>query len=299
MILVALLYLLFASTFTLGKAVLAYISPILFIGIRMVAGGSILLAYQYFFNRSKWHFDWKDSGSFFHIALFLIYISFLGEFWAMQYVSASKACLLFNMSPFITALFSYYMLSERLTKKQWIGLAIGFLGFLPILVDQTAGEQVTRHFGFLSTPELLLIMAVTSASYGWMVMRYLVIERDYSSIMVNGTGMLVGGFMALITSFFLEGVPHINQEQVPIIASYTLALILVANIICFNLYGVLLRRYSATFLSFAGFTTPLFAALLDLIFFSQPITMGFVATIAFVFIGLWLFYNDEFRIETK
>ena len=34
MILVILLYMLFASTFTLGKAVLTYIQPIMFIGIR-------------------------------------------------------------------------------------------------------------------------------------------------------------------------------------------------------------------------------------------------------------------------
>jgi drug/metabolite transporter (DMT)-like permease len=302
MMLVALLYILFASTFTLGKAVLAYISPILFIGIRMVAGGALLLGYQYFFNRKKWHFDWADISYFFHIALFLIFISFVGEFWALQYVTSSKACLLYNMSPFITALFAYHMLSENLSRKQWIALCIGFLGFLPILINQTSGEAFTKHFWFLSMPELLLLAAVVSSCYGWMVMRYLVIQRDYSSIMVNGIGMAGGGIMALIASLAIEGIPQVGSislDQVMIVAAYTTALILIANVVCFNLYGLLLRRYSATFLSFAGVTTPLFAAAFDLIFFKEPVTLGFILTMIIVFIGLWLFYQDDFKAQTK
>ena len=302
MILVALLYILFASTFTLGKAVLSYISPILFIGIRMIAGGALLLGYQYFFNRKKWHFDWADISYFFHIALFLIFISFVGEFWALKYISSSKTCLLYNMSPFITALFAYYMLSEQLSRRQWVGLVIGFLGFIPILINQTTGEMLTKHFWFLSMPELLLLIAVISSCYGWMVMRYLVIQRDYSSVMVNGIGMAGGGVMALIASLAIEGIPQvatISLDQVAIIAAYTTALILIANVVCFNLYGVLLRRYSATFLSFAGVTTPLFAAAFDLIFFKEAITLAFIMTMGIVFVGLWLFYQDEFRAQTK
>ena len=39
MMLLVVLYMLFASTFTIGKAALAYTTPILFIGMRMVIGG--------------------------------------------------------------------------------------------------------------------------------------------------------------------------------------------------------------------------------------------------------------------
>src|SRR5438309_1990146 len=53
MVLVIILYLLFASTFTLGKAALAYVSPFLFIGMRMMLGGSLLLGYYKFGKKQK------------------------------------------------------------------------------------------------------------------------------------------------------------------------------------------------------------------------------------------------------
>ncbi len=128
MLLVLLLYFLFASTFTIGKAALFYISPVLLIAIRMIVGGLLLLGMHYFFRRSDWRFEWRDVGSFFNITLFLIFISFISEFWALKYVTATKACLLYNMSPFITALLAYLILNEYLTMRQWLGLIIGFFG---------------------------------------------------------------------------------------------------------------------------------------------------------------------------
>lgn len=50
MMLVLLLYMLFASTFTMGKAALAYTTPIFFTAIRMFAGGTLLLIYQHFLD---------------------------------------------------------------------------------------------------------------------------------------------------------------------------------------------------------------------------------------------------------
>jgi EamA-like transporter family. len=53
MYLVLLMKMLFASTFTMGKAVLQYLNPIFFTGLRMTIGGLILLAWLYFFKREK------------------------------------------------------------------------------------------------------------------------------------------------------------------------------------------------------------------------------------------------------
>lgn len=306
MFLVLLLYLLFATTFTLGKAALFYISPILFVAIRMILAGTLLLGVQYYFYRTQWRFEWRDASSFFHIALFLIFIAFVGEFWALQYVPAAKACLFYNMSPFITSLFAYALLQEKISAKQWVGLGIGFTGFFPIILTQSKNEVLTKHIWFLSMPELLLIAAVVSSCYGWIVMKHLVVQRNYSPLMVNGIGMLVGGIMALGSSFLVEGKPYIFVHPplsfgytFGIIACYTVALILIANVICFNLYSVLLQRYSAVFISFAGFTTPIFAAFFDLIFFGERVSLAFYLTMCMVLIGLWIFYQDELSKETR
>lgn len=305
MVLVFLLYFMFASTFTLGKAALAYMKPMIFIGVRMTLAGIMLLGYQYFFNRTKWKCEKQDLINLGKVSVFLIYISFTAEFWAMQYVSAAKACLLYNLSPFITALLAYWLLSERLTHKQWFGLGIGFLGFLPILLHQSRAEAFTPHIWFFSMPELVLFVAVISACYGWITTKHLVTIRGYSTIMVNGIAMLGGGILATIGAFLFEDTPWILPAAQPLfglsshgyaiiaVIGYTTFLIFIANVICFNLYSALLRHYSTTFISFAGFTTPIFAAFFDLLVFGQVVPISFVTTICLVAVGIYIFYQDE------
>ncbi len=307
MILVLVLYMLFASTFTFGKAALTYMQPFMFIGIRMTAAGLLLLGYQYLFNRSKWRFEREDMSKMAQVAFFLMFLSFIAEFWAMQYVSAAKACLLYNLSPFITALFAIWLLAERLTGKQWLGLGIGMLGFIPILVNQMPTEALTVHLGFISMPELVLLVAVASACYGWIATKQLVVVRGYSTIMVNGITMVGGGILAIISALLFETSPWIRAAADPkwglspvayagwALFGYTVFLIIIANVICFNLYSSLLHRYSVTFISFVGFTTPLFAALFDLLYFGQRVSMSFFATIGLVGIGIFVFYQDELK----
>ena len=309
MFLVLLLYFLFASTFTIGKIAVEYAPPILFIAIRMSGAGLLLLGYQYFFNPRQWRYEWRDTAAFAQIAIFLLFIAFVAEFWALQYVTASKACLLYNLSPFVTALFAYMLLDEQLTRRQWLGLTIGFLGFIPILMSQGGLEQLTLHVSVLSMPELFLLISVVSSCYGWIIMKQLVTERSYSSIMVNGVAMACAGLLSFITSLLIEGRPHLYPASVSfydmepyqyaffITILCTVSLILIANVVCFNLYSVLLKRYSATFISFAGFTTPLFAALFDWLVFREVAPMSFFVTVGFVWIGLALFYRDELTIK--
>lgn len=315
MFLVFFLYILLASTFTLVKAVLDYVNPILFVGIRMTISGTLLLGYQYFFNNKNWRLEKKDWPLFVQIIVFHIFFSYILEILGLQWVTAAKACLLYNLTPFITALFSYFLISHRLTLKQIMGLAIGFAGFLPVLMASAPLEEVTKRFAFLSLPELSVIIAVISGSYGWLVMRKLITDQKYSPIMINGVGMLGGGILAFVTSVIWEGWPIIKPMVVPVqttglsayllgmtgpvgasiimLSIYTFLLIIIANVIFYNLYGMLLVQYSPTLLSFAGMTTPLFAALFGWLLLNETITWHFFLTTVIVTFGLYLFYQDE------
>jgi drug/metabolite transporter (DMT)-like permease len=308
MILVILLYLLFASTFTLGKAALSYVSPFLFIGMRMILGGTMLLAYYRYIARRRIAVNAIDYSLFARIIIFHIFCAYTLEFWALEYVTSAKACLLYNLSPFITAILCYFLRNERLTTKQICGLIVGFVGFIPILVAQTPLEQIGWHVGFLSCYEIALIFSVISSAYGWMMVKKL-IDKKYSLVLINGIGMTGGGILALILSLIREGLPAIKNvpvampelvtfiglsgERMIMLGVYSIALVIIANIIGYNLYGYLLFRYSATFLSFAGFMTPLFAALLGWIFLNEQVTWHFFATMICVVVGLALFYEKK------
>lgn len=308
MILVIMMYALFASTFTLGKAALAYVPPFLFIGMRMILGGSLLLIYHRYIKKQKIILHPADYRLFLCIILFHIFFAYTLEFWALEYVTSAKACLLYNLSPFITAIFSYFLFTERLSYRQICGLIVGFLGFLPILIAQTPLEKIGLHVSFLSIYEIALIISVASSAYGWMMVKHL-IHRQYPLLLINGVSMTGGGILALILSYITEGflgvkevttvVPQlvdlfgVTGERFIMLSGYCLALVIIANIIGYNLYGYLLTRYSATFLSFAGFMTPLFAALLGWIFLGEHVTWHFFATISMVILGLYLFHEKK------
>jgi len=315
MFLVLLQYLLLASTFTLGKAAIHYASPVFFISVRMLLAGSLLLGYMYFFNKKSWQFSTKDILSYAQLTLFHIYISFLCEFWALQYVSSAKACLLYNLSPFVTALFSYCMFAERLNGKKWLGLAIGLFGFLPILLAHAPKEGIAGQLWGLSLPEISLLISVCSSAYAWLLIKKLIQHKGYSILMLNGIAMTSGGVLAFITSLFVDGAPRVSccaasgdslgayftavlgTQEIGFLMFmiYLIALIIIANIICFNIYGFLLRRYSATFLSFAGFTTPLFAAVWGYVLLAETIGWHFFASLGITFVGLYLFYQQELK----
>ena len=314
MVLVILLYLFFASTFTLGKAALTYVSPLLFIGCRMILGGSILLSYLLYKNRLRVHIKAKDYSLFARIILFHIFLAYTLEFWALEHITSAKACLLYNLSPFITAIFAFFLYHERLSMRQLCGLIIGFLGFLPILIAQTPLEEMGKHIGFFSVYEIALIVSVASSAYGWIIMKKLT-QEGYSFIFVNSIGMLGGGVLAFITSLYIEGIPSLKiapivlhsiepyvgttGESLIVLSFYSILLVLIANIIGYNLYGYLLSRYSPTFLSFAGFMTPLFAALLGWIFLGEAVSWHFFATMVCIVIGLYLFYDKHDLIPDK
>lgn len=295
MFLVVLLYAMFASVFTIAKTGLLYTQPFFFVGSRMLVAGLILLAYLFFFQRDQLKFSKKHAWRLFLLALFNIYITNGLEIWGLKYLTSFKTCFIYSLSPFLSALFSYFILSETMSLKKWSGLVLGFLGFFPILLSQTSTEETTGHLLMFSWAEIAVMIAASSSVFGWIVLGQLVREDGYSPLMANGLSMILGGSMALVHSGFVETWdPAPVSQWIPYLEC-SLLLILVSNLICYNLYGVLLRRFTATFMSFAGFTTPLFTALFGWYYLGEVVTWPFYLSAAIVFGGLLMFYQEELK----
>lgn len=295
MFLVVLLYALFASVFTIAKVGLGYTEPFFFVGSRMLMAGILMLAYQLCVRQEKIQMNKKIVWRLFLLALFNIYLTNMFEFWSLKYLTSFKTCFIYSLSPFLSALFSYFILSEVLTVKKWAGLIIGFLGLLPILLSQTDLENAAGHLLFLSWPELSMLSAVICSVYGWILLRQCVNENGNSPIMANGVSMTIGGIMALVQSYFVE-----NWNPVPVLEflpffECAILLIIISNLICYNLYGYLLRQFSATFMSFAGFTTPIFTAIFGWFVLNESVGISFYLSFVVVFCGLFIFYFEELR----
>ena len=295
MILIIVLYALFGSSFVMGKMLLAYTTPFFLTGIRMTIGGLILLSYLFFYAHEDFMFKRKHLYWYAQMVFFGIYITYSLRFWALNYMPAAKTNFIYNLSPFMSALFSYIVFSEKLSLKKWIGLSVGLLGIIPVLLTSSFSEQSLGEISFLSWPEIAVILSVATHTYSWIIMRKLVKEKSYSPMMINGLSMTFGGLLALITSFFVDGFAPIKEGYVLYFFGILSLIILLSNIICYNLYGWLLKRYTATFLSFSGFLSPLFTALYGWILLGEMVSWHFYASCIVVFIGLYLFYQEELQ----
>lgn len=296
--LVLLLFALFASLFSLSKSALSVSEPFFLIGSRMTFAGVMLLAYQQFFTSEKIKIKAEHFKHFLMLAVFNIYITNIAEIWGIKHMVSSKACLIYSLSPFLSALLAYFVLRETLNPRKWMGMAIGFIGLWPILTQKTAAEITSGNFGMFSMAELSLLIAVLTSVYGWILLKKLVQEFNYSFITANGFSMALGGFISLIHSYTSGEAwnPVPVSNFIPFL-QITLTMCIISNIICYNLYGYLLRRFSATFMSFAGLVTPLFASLFGWLFLGETISYHFFISMALFCFGLTVFYQEELKTE--
>lgn len=292
---VVLLYALFASVFTITKHALENAAPVFLVGFRMLFAGAILLLYLRLVHPEKVRIPRSCWGKIFGLALFNIYLTNVLEFLGLQYLTSFKTCFIYSISPFLSALFSYVLLSEKVSFKKWIGLGVGILGMAPILFIDESQEAGLRHFFFFSWAELCVMGAATATVYGWILMRQVVKNHDVSPVAANGYSMLFGGLFSLIHSYSVEPWKPFPVQSYSDFLLCSLALMIISNLICYNLYGFLLKRYSAPFMSFSGYTTPFFAAFFGWFFLGETISLPFYISGAIVFLGLTVFYQEELR----
>jgi len=289
MYLVFFLYALLASTFSIGKLLVQLLPPIFLIAIRMTIAGTILLSTWLLFSSRKKirSSDWWLFGM---VVMFHILFPFISEYIALQDLAPSTACLMYNLSPFFSALFSYFIFDEKMSSKKWFGFFIGLVGIIFYVQCQQSIDLT------VSWAHILMLFSVITSSLGWIFVRLLVKNQGYSTLLVNGLSMLIGGLIALPMSRVFEGPINSNLIQVPYILGLLALMIFIANILFYNLYGYLLRKYTATFLSFVGFVTPLFAALFEWLLFGTVVSSDFFLTVCIVGSGIFIFYQEELKL---
>lgn len=287
-------YAILASTFTLAKVAVKYADPLFLIGIRMVFSAPLMFMVHYWQKANSFKIDKKDGVKFLKVSVFHIFLPFIGEFWALQFVSSSKTAITYSLTPFIAAVLSYFLLRKTLAPIQSIGLIIGLLGLMPIFFSGDEVTYVTGEVLHVSVPELVLLLSVISASYAWFVVAGLM-QRGYGISLINGVAMLVGGIFSLILWFFVSDDVSPIKGDLSSFLLWTSLLIIVANVISYNLYGWLLRYLSITFMGALGFLCPIFASIYGVFLLKEQLGMSHIIALVMVCLGLWLFYREEMR----
>ncbi len=290
------MYASWSSVFSLAKIALEHSPPLFLTAARMLLAGVILLGFLALKNRSSFKLTAKQFFGLCLLAVFSIYLTNAFEFWSLQHLTAAKTCFIYSLCPFFSALFSYLHFGEKMNRRKWLGMAVGFVGFLPVLAAQKGASELLTSVNFLSWPELAMMAAALCTSYGWILLR-VAVKDSISPLMANGVSMFLGGLIALAHSYLVEAwnpLPVSASGFVPFTQGI-LVMTFISNILCYNLYGLMLRKFTATFVSFMGLLSPIFASLNAWIFLGeQPSPVIFFST-AIVSLGLWLVYSAELR----
>jgi len=284
---------LFGFSFTLGKMMLYHASPFFVIGTRMIIGGLCLLGYIYAKHRMACYPRKEDLWLYAQTTIFGVYIFYSVRAWGLQYVTTTKAALLCNLLPFFTALFSYFQLNERLTLAHLLGLLFGFLGMIPILVSNSSYEELVGGVSFISWPELAIMAAVGALSYSIIITQRLVKHRGCPPPLVNGVSQLIGGSMAFCSAIMVED-RWLRGDWKTLLGLIT-AQILISNIICSNLHASLLRHYSATFMSFASFISPLSTIIYGYFLLNETVSWHFFLSFVMVLTGLCIYHVSDIK----
>ncbi len=290
---------LYAAMFIFAKQGLAVAQPIFMTGIRMMMGGFMSLIIYTWLHHSLVKkitsinlIQWLWIGM---LTLCNVYICNSLEIWALQYLSVGKTAFIYNLTPFFSALFSYFLFSEIMTMQKWAGLILGFIGFLPILLGPSQIVDITTRYGYFSLAEIALFGAAVTSIIGWTIMRLLLETGQFSPFFLNGVSMLLGGLLCLVHAAWYEHAPYITQGAMVPFVQLVILLGLFKQTIAYNLNSFLLTRYTTTLVAFFSFSASLIAACLGVIFLDETISIYFVISVITVFIGLALFYQEELR----
>jgi drug/metabolite transporter (DMT)-like permease len=301
MILIILLNVLYALMYTFSKFSLFISQPIFTTGVKVFLGGLFSLLVYVFYHDNV---DFLDNFTFYNIGLiilisiFNVYFCNVLEIFALQHELVGKIAFMYNLCPFVTVLFSYIFFSHHITYKQWIGLGLGFLGFVSLFLENYAGASLTAYDIGISFSQIAIVGAVVSSVIGYAGIKVLLEKSSLSIFFINGITLCLGGILCCIHSFLTEVEPFIFENFFLDFIKITLLMAVIKYVIAFNLNLFLLKKYSLNLLSFFGFTASFFGAFFGYLFFGEIMSIYNIISGVLVLIGLIMFYQEELKQES-
>ncbi len=198
----ALVYLVWGSTYLGIHFAIQSIPPFLMAGARFLTSGLILFGFAVLyglasskgFPRITWG-HWKSSAV---IGFFLLLIGNGGVCWAEQKVPSGMAALLVGTVPLWMALLEWtWKKGSRPGPQVWIALLLGFTG-IAVLVLLRPGDGPLRV-----DPLWALLLVGTSLAWSWGSLYVRSASLPSSALLATALEMIAGGFQLLVAGFLL------------------------------------------------------------------------------------------------
>lgn len=289
-------YALFASAMSLNKLVLAWLAPAFFVGIRRMTSGLILFSYKAWTSpRLRFCNIRSDILTITAISLMTMCIPSILKAYSFKYLISSKAALIGSLDPFVTALYAYLLWGEKLTHKKLTGMLVAFSGILFLIIHTTSVEEVLGSWSIVSLPELAAFGSVVMSRLGWIIARRVLKSERYTPSELNSMNMVISGTLALVGTYLAGTCDFCTIPPTAAFIGLFSYAVFIGDILCYNIYGYLLKKYNITLLSLCGLSIPLFVHLYGPFIHGEPITAHFFISLAIVAAGTYIFYRDELK----
>lgn len=140
-----------AFSFIWYKDVYLFLQPFTTIFTRLLLSSALLFGFSALFGMLQ-KINFNDFKMIFTLALFEPFLYFVGESLGMQYVTPTTGAVIIALIPLLVPVFAYFILKERLSKKNIAGVFLSFIGVLLVII--------TPDFELAASPKGLMLMGL-------------------------------------------------------------------------------------------------------------------------------------------
>ena len=203
---------------------------------------------------------------------------FLAENTALDYSITSNVALIVCTTPVLTVLLTSLCYKERLTKKLMVGSAIALLGVGLVVLNGTVLK--IHPLG----DALALVAAIAWAVYSVVIRRF---DGKYSTWFVTRKIFFYGILtMVPFIACGMGGGLHLSKLSVPIVFSNVLFLSVVASMLCFYSWNLVLEKIGTIRASNYMYTQPLVSLACSVFILGEPITPIALLGTLFILVGI-------------
>ncbi|MBR9856491.1 MAG: DMT family transporter [Gammaproteobacteria bacterium] len=264
------------------KAVADAIPPVFQLALRSGIAAMLVALFLYYRRQALyWKGGYWKPGVVVGVLFTLEYL-FLGE--ALKYTSAAHAVVFLYLSPIFSALILHFRVAdERLSRLQWLGTLIAFVGMAVAFLGREGGHADGSFSAMLLGDGLALLAALA-----WGATTVVIRGSRLATIPAAQTLLyqLVGAFVLLLSFAWLTG--QATLEPTPLALASLGFQSAIVSFVCFLIWFWLLRHYQVSRLGTLSFMTPLFGVGFGAWLLAEPVEPGFTAGALLVMGGLIL-----------
>jgi drug/metabolite transporter (DMT)-like permease len=252
MILLAVLFVFIWSTgFIVGKAIVPYADPTLFLLVRVVMA-ALMFSGIALYVKAPWPAR-REIPKHLLAGMLLQGLYLSGTYWAIAGgLPPAIMALLGALQPILTAFLAIPVLKEMPTRRIWLGLALGLLGVFLVIEPALA---VGGHHGFSTGVLLIALLAIVSITVGTVLQKTSISKTD-----IRVSTALQNAGAVLFTAFFVWILGEHRWEWSPQLwGSLLWAAFVLSGVGTFLLVWIVRRGQAATASSLMFLAPPLAA----------------------------------------